>query len=244
MRRVTVRVSEDADWQFQAERADGTLLFAIECKSDAATTPTSTAASAPEPELPPRAADLPYHLGDHGYMLGKPSEERTNSLYDLRDVVELALPQPTGARVVELAAGNGETTVAYSAAWRMVDHWLIDPFLAYTKEEAEQKSLPLLLDRNHEKYFSTARITTRTAVDLGNSLDKQDVSLLIIAAEITRKHQSELLSAWLPHLLPTGRVVLRLPDDGTPLSINGMEIHQAGEWLLYSPPSEGEASDG
>lgn len=235
MRSVIVRVTEDGDWRFQAERADGSLLFSLEFSEDGQSDPVVEAAPLPG-SGDTTAAKLPYHMGSFGTMLGSPDPEWEQQLYNLRDVVELALPNPVGARVVEIGAGSGESTVAYSRGWKdKTDHWLIDPQMICAGGQPGGDVASSLLITNHGKHFPAAKIIRDDAYVFGQNLDKQDLGLLICVAKLNRKEQASLLGVWLPHLLDTGRVILRLPDDGTPLKLKGMEVHQAGEWLLYSP---------
>jgi hypothetical protein len=236
MRSVTVRVTEDGDWRFQAERADGSLLFSLEFVEDGQS--DSAVVAAPLPGSDPDAAGsakLPYHMGNFGTMLGSPNPEWEQQLYNLRDVVELALPQPTGSRVVEIGAGSGETTVAYARNWKGVDHWLIDPQLICAGGQPAGDVASSLLIANHGKYFPAAKVIRDDASIFGQNLDKQDLSLLVCTAELNRQEQASLLAVWLPHLVETGRVILRLPDEGIALKLKGMDVQQAGEWLLYTP---------
>lgn len=228
MRRVTVRVAEDGDWQFRAERADGRLIFELQSVDDGTAAPADATVLSLDPSDRPA---VPWHAGEFGNMVGPPNEDWDQSLFTLRDMVELALPHPQGARVVEIGAGSGETTVAYARDWRGIPDvalWLVDP--------GEYRQL---LDFNVTHHVPFANILPTPAIEEAQNLSKQDLSLLILSAKLTRAEQVALVKAWLRHLVSGGRIVVRKPIDGEHFALGGYSVDQSGEWMLYSPAEEG-----
>lgn len=229
MRRVTVRVAEDGDWQFRAERADGRLIFELQSVDDGPAAPGDATVLSVDPPEPPT---VPWHAGEFGNMVGPPDEDWDQSLFTLRDIVELALPDPKGARIVEIGAGSGETTVAYARDWRGIPDvalWLVDPGSEHRQ----------LLDFNVTHHVPFANILPTPAIEEAQNLSKQDLSLLIISKLMDRAEQVAIVKAWIRHLVTGGRIVVRQPADGDGFNLSGYSIDQSGEWLLYSPAEEG-----
>jgi hypothetical protein len=218
MRRVTVRVHQDGDWLFRAERDNGQMLFEVEFAEDGG---TATAPASPEPSplpSPESQPSLAALLDDERYQR------------DLDDAIKAFgknMPQgPPFTRVLEIGGFLGEMTKRLhriTDGERSEPVYMVDPFMPRRDEFAAvctPENLPnlrQLLAQNIEGI--SPRMVSGSEQSAADSLAPMGIDLLCISAGTGVAELLVILENWLPHLSASGVLLSRIPTDGDGASL-------------------------
>ena len=200
MRRVTVRVHQDGDWLFRAERTDGQVLFELECCDDGAVAPPAEAPASPPPSPSPSPVNE---------LLDQEEKEFDEVLR----AFGRAMPQgPSISRVVEIGAGNlvGKMTTRlhrFTEGDRSEPIYLVDPFIGVVPEFVHE--MKALLRSNVAAI--APRYCEGTAAEVASHMQPMNADVLCVSAELDPEAFENILIDWLQHLSPSGMLLSRLP---------------------------------